>query len=1753
MSISDYSIDEVIYKSEKTSIFLTFNDKKEKLVLKTTTNPYPKPEELNRFEKEYNIGQKLENISGIAKTLALLPKGNSIALLQEFVEGITLRNFLEDNKLSVEEVIIIILQLVEILDKIHKKNIIHKDVNPNNIIINEKKEVFIIDFDISTMLSSEKKEINDVYNLEGTLDYISPEQTGRMNRSIDYRSDLYSLGIVFYEMLAKKLPFNSSDPMELIHSHLAIVPKALHLIDDKISPLVSKIVLKLLAKNAEDRYQSARGLSNDLSVCLKYVKKVEAKKDDNFEIGKQDFSDKFQIPQKLYGRENERQLLLDSFEKTCQIGKAQLLLVKGYSGIGKSVLIQEVQKPITQKRGYYIKGKFEQFQRNIPYSALIQAFNELIDTILTEPQKKLNEWKKGLLSALKGNGQVIIEVIPKLELIIGKQPEVERLPPAETQNRFNYTFEQFIKVFTKEEHPITLVIDDLQWADRATLQLMELFLKNAEDQYLFILGSYRDNEVDEAHILTLSLKEIEKYVPIQSIQLKNLELAHLHELVKDTLKISNQSKDKLTKLIFDKTQGNPFFVNQFILSLYEEGLVFFDYEKFIWRWDYKQIESKNITDNVVELLERKIEKLPTETLELLKVASAFNNNFKTSTLEILNEKYKAKEIDSFLDEALKEQLILKSNQYYKFQHDRIQQASYSLIKEEDLAPLHFKIGKLLLENTSEEDLEQQVFSIVNQLNQAEELIAQNNLANKVKKLNFKAAIKAKNATAYDSALNYLEQAKTFISENIWEEEYDFAFKFFNELIEVEYLNGHFQASEKYAQISLENAKTNIEKADIYNTLIVQSTLQADYAGAITYGKNALELLDFHIPKTVDLEAGIGAGFGAVAQNLAGREILSLVDAPDAKDPKDILVAKLLVNLAPPAYLTDPNLWTFIIVNATALGLEKGNVPELCTAYSSYGILAGAVFSDYISGYHYGEFAYKLSEKYNNLRQKCNTCFVLGTFLIFSFKPIKETLPIHKEGIQVGLQSGELQFASYNSMSLPNASFMAGNPLATFINQAKENLNIALKYQNNYAIDLLIPLYIFSDAFLKEEIKVTNNLPNNYEEIVAQEQKNQSFSGEISCYNYKSITQLILGENEAAQETISKSLALLPCNVGNLQATIFNFYYPLIQLQNLKTTPDKKDEYLIKIKDFIDKLKLLSEVNPANFGNKYKLIQAEIAQIEGNYLEAMDLYEESIISSKKQGFVLENALANEMTAKFYEKNNKLQIAELYWRQAYQAYDIWGAAKKLDLLEKEHSFLLSNTKDYSIQQTSKSKTYSISTSMGGTRQFTNNLDFNTVVKASQALSEDIILDSLLEKMMKILIENSGAQRGFLFLNKKNKSYLEAELDVSTEKIITLQSIPLNQIKENNILLASEIVNYVARTRQSVVLNNAIEEGQFTLLEYIQAQKIKSLLCIPLIKTGNVVGVLYLENNLTTGAFTDNRLEILNILSSQMAISVENSQLYENLEEKVKERTYQLNEAYQEIKIKNENITDSINYAQRIQEAILPDINNIQNSFKDSFIFFQPRDIVSGDFYWFKESQDVVLIATVDCTGHGVPGAFMSMIGNDMLSELIEVRRLTNLADILTEMDKGIRKVLKQDKTDNRDGMDLSICTWNKKTKRLRFAGARNPLVFVQDKDINIIKGSKFSIGGEIRKQAPLFKEYIFEINKPTYCYIFSDGYQDQFGGPADKKFMKGNMYRLFLDIHKEQGTTQKEILEKTLNEWMGKAKQTDDILVIGFKVE
>ena len=1629
LQINGYQILNQIYESANSVVYRGIRQQdNQAVILKVLKENYPTPSELTRYKQEYEITRNL-NTDGVVKAYGLKPYQRTLAIILEDFGASSLKQLMNHSVgvkafVPLPEFLSIAIKTAEILGQIHSSNVIHKDINPANIVFNpETKQLKIIDFGISTVLTRENPTLKNPHVLEGTLAYMSPEQTGRMNRSLDYRTDFYSLGVTFYELLTGQLPFETTDALELVHCHIAKVPSSPHQLNPKIPKALSDIIMKLMAKTAEERYQSAWGIKADLEECLnQFQTKGEISE---FPLGSLDISDKFQIPQKLYGRDAEVETLLSAFERVTENAQSQIemMLVAGYSGIGKSSLVAEIHKPNTRLHGYFTEGKFDQFQRNIPYSAIVSAFKGLVRQLLTESEAQLNLWREKLLAAFGANGQVIIDVIPEVELIVGKQPPVPELGPTESQNRFNLVLGNFIRAFCTKEHPLVIFLDDLQWADSATLKLIELMMTDNETHYLFLIGAYRDNEVNPAHPLMMTLDRLRNLgATINFITLAPLELEHISQLIADTLHVgaglglqtSSQSRQDISKLtptvkplaelVMQKTGGNPFFVNQFLKTLYAENLITFNRPQspftkggskgWFWQWDMSNIEAQDITDNVVELMIGKLKKLPESTQQVLRLAACVGAYFDLTTISIICEKSQ-EEIFSDLLMAIQFGLILPIFeldtelliQDCKFLHDRVQQAAYALINEEKKQSVHLEIGRLLLQNTSKKALSEEIFKIVDHLNIGAELVTERAERNAIAKLNLMAGQKAKTAAAYGAAIGYLNAGQKLLSADSWQSKYDLTLALYEEAAEAACLKGDFEEMEQLVDVVLARAKTVLEKVKVYNVKIQAALSQVNFKQALKIGLAALNQLGVIIPEEPS-QLDIQRGQEETASLLAGQEVEDLINLPAMTDPEKLAAIHILSSIMPAGFLAAYELLLLIVLSMVNLSIKYGNATWSAFGYSCYGLVLCGVAQDIELGYKFGKLALSLVEKLNTKKVKAKVFLIFGVCTMHWKEHVRESLPLMLEGYRSGVETGEFVFGGFCAFYLCDNAYFMGRELtgleqqmATYthaISQIKQESSFNWTATVWQAVHNLLgrsenPCRLIGDAY-NEERSLPLTLKANDRLALQRIYLNKL----ILCYLFEEKHQAVQNAVMAEQ--------YLDGVTATLAVALFYFYDSLAHLAVFGEASDsEKEAWLNRINSSQEKMQKWAHHAPMNFLHKFYLVEAEKARVLGKIIEAEEFYERAISGARDNEFIQEEALAYELAAKFYLARGMEKFAQTYMKEAQYAYTRWGAKAKVKDLEARYPQLL-NLSSAGTRPTDKNLSRistTTSASSGGA------LDLATVIKASQAIGSEIVLEQLLSKLMKILIANAGAQVGYLILPSQGQFFIEAEGAIDSDNVAVLQSIPI----ENR--LPASIFNYVARTCESVVFNEATGEGNFTNDPYIQQHRPKSILCFPLSDRGKLVSLVYLENNLTTGAFTPDRLEVLKILSAQAAISIENARLYQTLEDKVKERTAQLANANEEItalneKLKQENLRLSaeLEVTKQLQQMILPKQEELEKiEGLEIAGFMEPADEVGGDYYDVLQQNGSVKISIGDVTGHGLESGVVMLMAQTAVRTLQE----------------------------------------------------------------------------------------------------------------------------------------------------------------------
>jgi len=1535
LTFAGYQLTELLYESSNSHVYRGYQPAVQRpVVVKLLEGEYPSPEKIARFKREYEITHNLA-LSGVVKVFALENDQNHWAIILEDFGAESLVRLNLAGQLTLPGFLNLAIKVSDIVGQIHRQHIIHKDINPSNIIFNPQSGIVkIIDFGISTVLSRENTTFHNPAILEGTLAYISPEQTGRMNRAIDYRTDFYSLGVTFYELLTEQLPFTTKDPLELVHCHIAQLPAPPHVLKPYLPRLLSELILKLMAKNAEARYQSAYGLKADLEECLR---RWQVSGDiEPFPLGQHDIVDQFQIPQKLYGREQEIALLLAAFDRVAAIpeiagketdlvdeaphepllaeieassgemGKSELMLVAGYPGIGKSALVQEIYKPITYRRGYFISGKFDQFQRNTPYSGFIQAFRSLIRQLLSESEVEIAFWREKLLAALGSNGQVIIEVIPEVELIIGPQPEAPGLPPAEAQNRFNLVFHDFIRTFTQPEHPLVIFLDDLQWADGASLKLMQLLMTAVDSRYLFLIGAYRDNEVGIAHPLMLALDEIKKAdMIVNQISLAPLALADVTQFIVDTFTCDLDRATPLAELVSAKTGGNPFFMNEFLKSLYLEKLVRFvspslphDLEEQPdssqngnWQWDLAQIQARNMTDNVVELVAGKIQQLPETTQHLLKLAACIGNQFDLQTLAVVAEK-PVRETALELWSTVVEGLVLPlSNAYklvnieveglaeelrvsYKFAHDRIQQAVYSLISEQQKQVTHWHVGRLLLQNTPPETQDDELFNIVNQLNAGRALIDSQLECDELIELNLRAGRKAKTSAAYSAALDYLLIGIEMLGATHWKRQYSRNLALYEEAAEAAFLGGNYAEMEQCAEIVLQQARKLLDKVKVYEVLIQAHYAQGKYTESLETGRQVLHSLGVKLPEKPD-DRQLPSSLKRINRRLAGRSQEKLADLPEMKDRKKLAAIRIMNSLIGVTWKLNTNLMPLIVCNQMNLLLTYGNSPEAPFVYANYGIVLNLI-GDWNGAYQFGQLALNLLERFNATEFRAKTYMMTSYFTRHLKEPLPEIWSYMAEGYQFGRETGDLQYAGYCAANYCQLLFVGGLELSEINRQMAKYYQAIMQLGQHDAwnwhqiywqgiLNLMgysqDPIQLMGDIYNEVEM-----LPKYFEVGEYGSLFHLFFLKVFLCYRFQAFQQ--------AFEHLAKLEQFLVVGEGTALAASAYFYASLTRLAIWAEAAEEREQLLQKIAANQQKMNLWATHAPANYLSKFYLVEAEWARVLGKDGEAREYYDQAIALAQENKNLNEEALAYELAARFYLERGQSRLARYYMRDAHYAYQRWGAAAKVKDLETRYPQLLP-------QESLASTRISTTTGASETKP-SGVLDLASVLKASQTISGEIVLEALLSKLMKIVIENAGAERGLLILERQGWPHeeelqwvIEAEGKINQPDVTILHSIP---VEEGD--LSSAIINYVARTRESVVLNDAVHEEAFSQDRYTMTRQPKSVLCMPLIHQGKLTGLLYLENNLTTGAFTADRLEVLRVLSSQAAVSLENARLYRNL---------------------------------------------------------------------------------------------------------------------------------------------------------------------------------------------------------------------------------------------------------------------------------
>ncbi|HUB47730.1 MAG TPA: AAA family ATPase [Acetobacteraceae bacterium] len=1431
----------------------------ESVLIMLAAADHPAPASLDRLTHGYALRDELEAAWAV-RPLALVRENGRTVLELEDPGGEPLARQL-GAPMEIGRFLRLAIDIAAAVGRLHQHGLIHKDLKPANILVDcADGRVRLTGFGIASRLPRERQPPEPPEFIAGTLAYMAPEQTGRMNRSIDARSDLYALGVTLYQMLTGYLPFTASDPMEWVHCHIARrpVPPAGRL--ENVPPAVSAIILKLLSKTAEERYQTATGVERDLRRCLADWDAGVRMTD--FPLGEHDTPDRLMIPEKLYGRQHEIEILLAAFDRVVAGGRPELVLVSGYSGIGKSAVVNEVHKVLVLPRGLFASGKFDQYKRDIPYATLVQAFQSLIRPLLGKSDAELAGWRDALREALDPNGRLMIEFVPELKLLIGEQSPVPELPPQQAQSRLQLMFRRFLGVFARPEHPLTLFLDDLQWLDAATPDVLFDLLTQADVQHVLVIGAYRDNEVDSAHPLVRKLDAMRKAgALVQEISLAPLAEADLGRFIADTLSCTPGHAAPLAHLAQEKTGGNPFFAIQFISELAEEGLLRFDHGAARWCWDLDRIHAKGYTDNVVDLMVGKLSRLPTQTQTALQLLACLGNAAEAGTLcRIRGTSEQAVHAD--LWEAVRQELILRLEGAYKFVHDRVQEAAYALIPAESRAAAHLRIGRLLSAQTPPEKREEAIFEIVNQLNRGTALITAPDEREQLAELNLIAGKRATLSTAYASALTYFITGAALSAEDAWDRRHELAFALELHRGECEFLTGALAEAEQRLAALSDRAADTVERATVTCLRVDLYTTLGQAGRAIAVSLDYLLRLGTNWPPH-PTEEDVRHEYKQIWLQLGGREIEELIELPLMNDAASLATLDVLTKVMAPAMFTDANLASLVICRAVSLSLERGNCDGSCFAYVMLGLVAGAQFGDYQAAFRFGQLGYDLVEKRGLKRFQARIYTNIIAVVLLWTRHVRAGGDMARRAFDTAMKMGDLTYAAYATYVLISNLLAAGDPLVEVQREAEAGLAFAQKMQFGFAIDI-IATQLALVRMLRGLTPAFGSLDDEqFNELAMERRLSRSPDlARVECWFWirKLQARFLAGDYGAAVDAKSKAQRLIWTSPTQYETVDYHFYGALSLAASCHlVAADESAPHAEALASHHRQLEIWAANCPENFENRAALVGAEIARLEGRELDAERLYEQAIRSAHANGFMHNEALANELAARFYATRGFDKIALTYLRDARYLYLRWGAGGKVRQLDRLYPHV-------AVEERRPGPTGMIEAPV-------EHLDLGTVIKLSQAVSGEIVLEKLLETLMRTAIEYAGADRASLILYQGTEQRVAAEAAITGQTVsVHLQDEPVSAAR-----LPESVIHYVARTGEVVLLDEASAENPFSDDPYISHEHPRSVLCLPLMNEARLTGLLYLENRATSRVFTPGRIAVLKLLASQAAISLENARLH------------------------------------------------------------------------------------------------------------------------------------------------------------------------------------------------------------------------------------------------------------------------------------
>lgn len=1375
----------------------------------------------------------------------------------------------ETHSRRVDSFFSICFSLCNFLEEQHNSGVVLKNFCPDLIFIDFQNN--------KAQLCSRPLEKDEI------LPYISPEQTGRINRQVDYRSDFYSLGAIFYQLLTGELPFHAVDLLGWYYAHVSIEPKPPCTINPEIPLALSDLVLKLMAKSPDDRYQSIKGLKADLKMCYHAWQITGSKA--SFSLGQADLSKILRLQDQFFDREEENAILMEALRRASQ-GSTEVVLISGYPGVGKSCLVREFSRRVSCP---FVRGTYNQFRDNIPYMGIAQAMRDLVKQLLTKSSEEIKFWGERFQKALGTGGGIIGEIIPEFKLIAGELPPLQNLPPREAENRFLTAIKSFFQVFSQQEEPLIVFLDDLQWLDSTSLKLIEALLTADLDNGLLFIGAYRVNEMPEKHLEALQEIIANNQLGLHEIPLEAFDFSETQKLVAGILRYKGE--DRLARSIFRKSAGNPLYIKQIIYNLYEEGHLFFSADELCWRVKEGVLDEIDVNESIVEYVAGRLKKLPGETIELLKFASCLGKRFCADTIaHALNQPLAW--VENVLQPALNLDIIVKEESHnpsgisrffeheheeapvaYEFLHDRLREAAYSLMSDQEKKLAHYRAGRIIYKKAGALSREE-LFGMVAHLNYSADLLTDEKERIELAEYNLAAAEKAKLSNAHTSALKYLKAGISLLPKDSWKRFYRLTFDLYKEYYWCMFTCSGFFAAEPIFQLIMEKVRHNSDKVEISFRKTILCTGYYKPEEAISAGLAALEYLGVHLPLHPSTSAILNEIL-FIRLQLFGKKIESLLHLPQMQDEKAKQIMHLLANLTPPTSLINPKLFMYILLKMTSISLKFGNTDYSPFAYSCYGIILSSRFFDFKRTASLQEVALKLVEKYDNYPMKTKVYYTIATYLNHWSEHLRKNLEYGKKAEAFARETGDWMMLGITLTEMVQLKCMMGESIEEIQRCCRAALD-RIKYGMPDSKNLLKAIGQFLKNLSGKTADPFSFSSEDYDENAAVKKMISTKKGFIINHYYlMKMEALYLHNGHREAFAIAQKLkGQLDTILGKmLHAEIV--YWSCLAAAAAYKQSDKKERRDAKrlLNKNLRLLRKWSRAGADNFLHKYCLAAAERNRLRGDFPKAMSLYKKAIDCARKNGFTLDLAVAYELAARFYLDLGFEENGQSHLVSAHQTYLRFGAAVKAKLLQKEFPQWLSKAKQAVLLEGAQSFLASAieeAPDFEAANEISQDLDFLTLQKAIESLSDSKDKEGFAKKLFEIIITSSGAQRAYLFsVRDKEITSIIAGREPGEELIFSQE-----RISEKDLKLSWVAISYVLNAGEAVSLDDAGIDSVFNKDPYITDHNVKSLLCLPLFAEKNLVGLLYLENNSATRVFSVNRSAIFAKLALQI-INTENLQ--------------------------------------------------------------------------------------------------------------------------------------------------------------------------------------------------------------------------------------------------------------------------------------